>query len=94
MRAVAVTLTLFLFGDYARAGVVVPTSYDMLNGESGYWAAVGQGGYWDRSYSGAGNRLQDLSPLSGGRGQLTDGRLAARRLAVVGIWGVLWWQAR
>lgn len=60
---------------HASAGLVMPTNYDMLNGESGYWGSIGQGGYWDRTYSGAGNPLQDLSPLSGGLGQLTDGDL-------------------
>jgi len=49
-----------------------PISYDMLNGETGWY------NYWDESYTGVGNRFQDLSPLSGGLGDLTDGVIPAQ----------------
>lgn len=51
-----------------QAGVSLnPTSYDMVNGQSGLW------NYWDESYSGTGNTSVDGAPLSGGLGDLTDG---------------------
>ncbi|QNI94086.1 putative cadherin domain-containing protein [Synechococcus sp. A15-127] len=46
---------------------VKPSSYDMINGSSGSY------NYWDESYDGSGNPLQDSSSLSGGLGDLTDG---------------------
>ena len=46
---------------------VKPSSYDMINGSSGSY------NYWDESYDGNGNSLQNSSSLSGGLGDLTDG---------------------
>ena len=50
----------------AWAGPLEPTSYDMLNGETGSFP------YHDEIYSGAGSPMVNLSPLSGGLGDLTD----------------------
>jgi hypothetical protein len=52
------------------AAVVNPLSYDMPNGYTGSY------NYWDESYSGAGNTMQDGAPLTGGLGDLTDGMVA------------------
>lgn len=54
----------------AGAVQVNPVSYDMPNGSS--WTF----NYWDESYSGSGCTTCDLSPLSGGLGDLTDGVIA------------------
>ena len=56
----------------AQAFQVSPTSYDMLNGQTGSYQ------YWDESYSGSGNPFASLSPLSGGLGDLTDGAIATQ----------------
>jgi len=61
----------------AQAAPILPTSYDMLNGE------VGSYEYFDDSYSGSGNPLVALSPLSGGLGDLTDGVVATQNWDVV-----------
>jgi hypothetical protein len=50
--------------------VLHPQSYSMLNGQHPCSC-----GFRDETYSGAGNPNGDLSPLSGGLGQLTDGVL-------------------
>lgn len=50
----------------ALGAPLAPTSYDMLNGETGSWQ------YWDKPYPATAN----LQPLSGGKGHLTDGVLA------------------
>lgn len=55
----------------SHAVQVVPVSYDMSNGVSGTYQ------YWDDSYSGSGCITCDGSPLSGGRGDLTDGVIAS-----------------
>lgn len=55
----------------AAAGPVVVQGYDMPNGNTGSY------NYWDDSYSGSGNTSVDNSPLSGGKGDLTDGVVAA-----------------
>ena len=55
----------------SQGAVLSPTSYDMLNGQSGLYK------YHDDSYHlGTGNNQQDLAPLSGGLGDLTDGFIA------------------
>ncbi len=51
-----------------------PVSYSMPNGEG--QAVGGYFNYWDNPYSGQGCSTCDLSPLSGGKGQLTDGVIA------------------
>ncbi len=48
---------------------IVPTTYDMLNGETG------SNNYRDDGYSGC--PCLELAPLSGGSGELTDGFIAA-----------------
>jgi hypothetical protein len=49
---------------------LVPTSYDMLNGNTGSYV------YQDESYTGAGCVSCDNAALTGGRGDLTDGVVA------------------
>ncbi len=61
----------------AQAAEILPMSYDMLNGE------VGSYEYFDESYSGSGNPLAALSPLSGGLGDLTDGLVATQNWDIV-----------
>jgi len=52
---------------WLSAAPVTVLSYDMLNGEKHTFS------YMDKSYNGAGDRTLGLSPLSGGKGLLTDG---------------------
>jgi len=65
-------------GDYSETfgfttvNMIMPTSYDMLNGETGTYT------YFDDSYNGLGNNSQPLSPLSEGLGDLTDGVIATQ----------------
>ena len=59
-----------LFPWSAQAQTVEPTSYDMLNGQTGSWT------YHDEIYSGSGAVTTDLSPLAGGLGDLTDDVIA------------------
>lgn len=54
----------------AQAAPVSPTSYDMLNGNTGSYQ------YWDDSYTGSGSLTTDGAALSGGVGDLTDGIIA------------------
>ena len=49
---------------------ITPVSYDMLNGEGGFFR------YWDLNYTGSGSTNTSLAPLSGGLGDLTDGIIA------------------
>lgn len=59
------------------AASLAPVSYDMLNGDG---VATGGGfNYWDLSYNGEGSTTVDNAPLTGGRGDLTDGVIAALR---------------
>lgn len=51
----------------AMAAPVVVSSYDMVNGYTGSYQ------YWDDTYSGSGSKTTDGAPLSGGKGDLTDG---------------------
>jgi hypothetical protein len=57
---------------FAVAGNVVPTSYDMLNGETGTYT------YWDDSYNGSGSTTTSGDLLTGGLGDLTDGVIATQ----------------
>ncbi|MEW6220400.1 MAG: VPLPA-CTERM sorting domain-containing protein [Thermodesulfobacteriota bacterium] len=61
----------------AGAAPLAPVSYDMPNGETGSYQ------YWDESYTGSGNPLVSLSPLSGGLGDLTDGVIATQNWNIV-----------
>ena len=54
----------------ASAAPILPTSYDMLNGNTGSY------NYWDETYTGLGNTTLDNAPLTGGLGDLTDGIVA------------------
>jgi len=53
------------------AAPLTVASYDMLNGEKHTWS------YMDKTYNGSGDRTVGLSPLSGGKGILTDGMVGA-----------------
>ncbi|SPH17055.1 hypothetical protein DEA8626_00569 [Defluviimonas aquaemixtae] len=68
--------TAALFGAMAphalSAATVLPTSYDMPNGNSGFFT------YFDDSYNGSGNPSLSGDQLSGGLGQLTDGTIATQ----------------
>jgi hypothetical protein len=70
LRTAAILAATFLPA-WAEAAPILPTSYDMLNGNSGWY------NYWDQIYTGAGCVTCDNSPLSGGQGDLTDGIIAA-----------------
>jgi hypothetical protein len=59
----------------ARAASIAPVSYDMNNGHG--QASSGSFNYWDRSYTGSGATTTDDAPLSGGKGDLTDGIAAS-----------------
>jgi hypothetical protein len=54
----------------AVSGAVAPTSYDMLNGNTGSY------NYWDEIYNGTGCVTCDNASLTGGKGDLTDGVIA------------------
>ncbi len=49
------------------AATILPHHYDMQNGQRAAF------NYFDETYSGSGNKTENLAPLSGGRGDLTDG---------------------
>jgi hypothetical protein len=49
---------------------ISPDSYNMLNGNTGSY------NYWDQIYSGIGCVTCDNAPLTGGKGDLTDGVIA------------------
>jgi hypothetical protein len=61
----------------ASAAPILPTSYDMLNGNTGSY------NYWDESYDGLGLTAVDNAPLTGGLGDLTDGVIAPDNWNVV-----------
>ncbi|MBN8645385.1 MAG: PEP-CTERM sorting domain-containing protein [Candidatus Brocadiae bacterium] len=67
---VGLFVSLCLSGAASGGALVFPSSYNMLNGETGTFT------YWDDSYNGSGNTTQSGSPLSGGLGDLTDGVVA------------------
>jgi hypothetical protein len=69
-------------GMAAQAASVSPTSYSMLNGETGSYQ------YWDESYGGpgaTGNPGVSKSALSGGLGDLTDGYIETRNWNAAGV---------
>lgn len=63
-------------GDYSTPftfttlDTLLPTAYDLLNGETGTYT------YFDDTYDGDGDNDIPLAPLSGGLGDLTDGVIA------------------
>lgn len=63
--------SLALGGTSALAGVLAPLSYDLVNGNGE--ASGGTFNYWDKSYTGTGNTMQDGALLSNGLGDLSDG---------------------
>ncbi|MBM4107744.1 MAG: hypothetical protein FJ255_02860 [Phycisphaerae bacterium] len=65
-----------LLGSVAHADIVHPIEYRMFNGEGRL--AGGWFDYWDQTYRGSGSTGVDLSPLTGGLGQLTDGVVGHR----------------
>lgn len=70
--AAAVTV---LGASSALAIPLSPSSYDTANGNG--VASGGSFNYWDAEYSGAGATTTDGAALTGGRGNLTDGVVAA-----------------
>lgn len=56
---------------------VAPSSYDMLNGNTGSYE------YWDETYTGAGCVTCNNAALTGGLGDLTDGIIATDNWYVV-----------
>ena len=69
---------------FKTVGMVMPVSYDMLNGETGNYT------YFDDTYNGSGNPQQPLSPLSGGLGDLTDGVIATQNWNIANLPYVGW----
>jgi len=77
---IALPAALVLAGSLALAAPVAAapltvTSYDMPNGDG--QASGGSYNYWDKAYSGAGATTTDGAALTGGKGDLTDGVVAA-----------------
>jgi hypothetical protein len=56
--------------DFTTVDMLMPRSYDMLNGQTGTYT------YFDDIYDGDGDRTIPLAPLSNGLGELTDGEIA------------------
>lgn len=72
MKTSALCAALALCGitTLAQAVATPPSTYTMLNGNTGSY------NYWDESYNGSGCTTCDNAPLTGGRGDLTDGVIA------------------
>ena len=79
LRSLILAATVFAGTGIAHATPVTPVTYEMLNGTTGSYQ------YWDESYSGSGNPLVSLSPLSGGTGDLTDGYIETRNWNAPGV---------
>lgn len=77
MKAQLFAAATLLLATPAMAAVILPESYDMPNGQTGSYT------YWDESYTGSGNTQVDLSPLSDGTGDLTDGIIATQNWNIV-----------
>src|SRR5687768_17614164 len=71
IKRIVLMLGMFVVPITTQAAPILPTSYDMLNGESGTFT------YHDETYNGSGSTTTDLAPLSGGVGDLTNGIIAA-----------------
>lgn len=72
MKSIPLSLTaLALLAAGAANASVTPDSYDMLNGNTGSYT------YWDETYSGVGCVTCSNAPLTGGKGDLTDGIIAS-----------------
>jgi hypothetical protein len=69
-RELVASLLVVAASSLARADIIIPTSYSMPNGETGQFT------YHDDTYTGSGSKTIDLSSLSGGLGDLTDGQIA------------------
>lgn len=71
IRHIAIAALTLLAGGSAVAvaapSSAAPDSYDMPNGDTGSFT------YWDDSYNGAGCVTCSYDPLTGGKGDLTDG---------------------
>ena len=70
MTLLPAALVVCLAGGTASAAVM-PDSYNMLNGNTGSYT------YWDETYSGSGCVTCNNASLTGGKGDLTDGIIAA-----------------
>ncbi|MFH1746540.1 MAG: C25 family cysteine peptidase [Planctomycetota bacterium] len=57
---------------FTTVNMIMPTSYDLLNGETGTYT------YFDDAYDGNGDNTQPLAPLTDGLGDLTDGVIATQ----------------
>jgi len=79
LRRLAV-VALALSTTAAVANVLVPSSYDMLNGESSYPGSSIH--YYDATYDGSDDNTTDLAPLWDGLGELTDGDPGAHNSAL------------
>ncbi|MBL8397619.1 MAG: PEP-CTERM sorting domain-containing protein [Candidatus Accumulibacter sp.] len=69
LKLAVASLAASAFGAAIAAPLTV-ASYDMLNGNTGSY------NYWDDTYSGTGAIGTNNAPLSGGKGDLTDGVVA------------------
>jgi len=67
LRHFAAAAVLAVVASQTRAGQLEPLYYNMPNGQTGFWV------YHDTTYDGIGKSFQDLAPLAGGSGKLTDG---------------------
>ena len=70
IRLAAALAACLIAGTASAAAVLVPDSYNMLNGNTGSY------NYWDQIYSGSGCVTCDNASLTGGQGDLTDGVIA------------------
>ena len=57
---------------FATIDVLLPVSYDLLNGQTGTYT------YYDDDYDGDGDNTQPLAPLTNGLGDLTNGVIATQ----------------
>ncbi len=77
MKYIYLALAFLLIPSLTGAAIVEPTSYDMLNGETGSRR------YWDKNYTGSGSTTTDRAALTGGLGDLTDGIVASDNWNIV-----------
>ena len=72
-----VTVLTITLANSVFAAPISPTSYDTINGHTGSFQ------YWDETYTGAGCTTCNGAPLTGGKGDLTDGIIATDNWNVV-----------
>lgn len=78
MKNIAVAAGFVMCAATAQAATVLPTSYDMVNGNTGTFT------YWDDTYNGSGSTTTSGASLTGGTGDLTDGVIATGNWNVSG----------